>query len=171
MQELTKMFNDSDSFYYSPTGDLTNTIQRQHEREYPEDTPLWMKADDRFFWNKFMMNDLISTKVDSHTINMYIARARAKPTLAVMSSGLNAWSSIIQRGYQIQVFSLILDVSTGLWVGIQSAEEWVPEIPGFESLPFIARQLVSISLVCYRVISRHCASKVKCVEYGLCIFS
>ena len=90
MQELTKMFNDSDSFYYSPTGDLTNTIQRQHEREYPEDTPLWMKADDRFFWNKFMMNDLISTKVDSHTINMYIARARAKPIPAVMSSGMNA---------------------------------------------------------------------------------
>ncbi|GIY91570.1 phosphatidylinositide phosphatase SAC2 [Caerostris extrusa] len=57
------MFTDTDSFYYSFTGDLTNSIQRQYyqskDPEYKE-KPLWKRIDDRFFWNKFMLSELIS---------------------------------------------------------------------------------------------------------------
>lgn len=60
LEELGKMFNDSESFYYCPDGDITNTIQRQQTID-PE-TPFWQRADDRFFWNKYMLQDLINSK-------------------------------------------------------------------------------------------------------------
>lgn len=44
MQELLKMFNDSDSFFYSPTGDLTNTLQRQFSGKYDQTEPLWKRV-------------------------------------------------------------------------------------------------------------------------------
>lgn len=44
VQELQKMFNDSDSFFYSPTGDLTNTLQRQFSGKYNTADPLWTRV-------------------------------------------------------------------------------------------------------------------------------
>ncbi|XP_076831597.1 phosphatidylinositide phosphatase SAC2 isoform X3 [Brachyhypopomus gauderio] len=41
--ELYKIFMDSDSFYYSPTYDLTNTVQRQGTSD-KSDLPLWRQA-------------------------------------------------------------------------------------------------------------------------------
>ncbi|XP_078589501.1 phosphatidylinositide phosphatase SAC2-like isoform X1 [Branchiostoma floridae x Branchiostoma japonicum] len=61
-EELNKMFSDSDSFYYSPTGDLTNSVQRQHSEQYDTTRPLWKKVDSRFFWNTHMLNDLIQSE-------------------------------------------------------------------------------------------------------------
>ncbi|KAM9810025.1 phosphatidylinositide phosphatase SAC2 isoform 1-T1 [Syngnathus typhle] len=58
LDELYKIFMDSDSFYYSPTYDLTNTVQRQGELE-KSNLPLWKQVDDRFFWNKHMIQDLV----------------------------------------------------------------------------------------------------------------
>uniref|UniRef100_A0A663EGD9 Inositol polyphosphate-5-phosphatase F n=1 Tax=Aquila chrysaetos chrysaetos TaxID=223781 RepID=A0A663EGD9_AQUCH len=62
LEELFKMFMDSDSFYYSLTYDLTNSVQRQSACE-KTNLPLWRKVDDRFFWNKHMIEDLISIDV------------------------------------------------------------------------------------------------------------
>ncbi|XP_058043462.1 phosphatidylinositide phosphatase SAC2 isoform X3 [Ahaetulla prasina] len=59
LEELFKMFMDADSFYYSLTYDLTNSIQRQSACE-KTNLPLWKKVDDRFFWNKHMIEDLIN---------------------------------------------------------------------------------------------------------------
>ncbi|XP_053245012.1 phosphatidylinositide phosphatase SAC2 isoform X2 [Podarcis raffonei] len=53
------MFMDSDSFYYSLTYNLTNSVQRQSACE-KANLPLWKKVDDRFFWNKHMLEDLIN---------------------------------------------------------------------------------------------------------------
>lgn len=80
---------DSDSFYYSMTYDLTNSVQRQGDSE-KSDLPLWKqvwrktslqswmlylfihlltvfilceKVDDRFFWNKHMIQDIIDLQV------------------------------------------------------------------------------------------------------------
>lgn len=61
------MFNDTNSFYYSWTGDLTNSVQRQQKRKMlniadNEDIrliPLWKRVDDRFFWNRYMLRNLI----------------------------------------------------------------------------------------------------------------
>ena len=63
------MFNDSDSFYYSPDGgDLTNSIQKQQKTAAGKlDTdPLWQRADDTFFWNKHMLQELINFPVNNN---------------------------------------------------------------------------------------------------------
>ncbi|XP_032240678.2 phosphatidylinositide phosphatase SAC2 [Nematostella vectensis] len=62
VEELLKMFNDSDSFYYSPTGDITNTLQRQCGDHYDHSLPLWKRVDKRFFWNSHMLHDLINNE-------------------------------------------------------------------------------------------------------------
>ncbi|CAL9688196.1 unnamed protein product [Knipowitschia caucasica] len=62
LDELYKIFMDSDSFYYSLTYDLTNTVQRQGEVQ-SSGLPLWKRVDDRFFWNKYMIQDLIDLQV------------------------------------------------------------------------------------------------------------
>ncbi|XP_077437868.1 phosphatidylinositide phosphatase SAC2 isoform X5 [Vanacampus margaritifer] len=54
----------------SPTYDLTNTVQRQGDLERSE-LPLWKQVDDRFFWNKHMIQDLVdlqTTEVDEWVI-------------------------------------------------------------------------------------------------------
>ncbi|XP_062913399.1 phosphatidylinositide phosphatase SAC2-like [Mobula hypostoma] len=61
LEELVKMFTDSDSFYYSLTYDITNTAQRQQcGTEGQLRTP--PGVDDRFFWNKYMIQDLLKRK-------------------------------------------------------------------------------------------------------------
>ncbi len=94
LDEFVKMYNDSDSFYFSFTGDLTNSLQRQtatdaSQAESSEDcaqlptsdgapapevksptathfdspvvtgAPLWRGADDRFFFNKPLVQELL----------------------------------------------------------------------------------------------------------------
>ncbi|XP_039995875.1 phosphatidylinositide phosphatase SAC2 [Xiphias gladius] len=62
LDELYKIFMDSDSFYYSMTYDLTNSVQRQGDSDKTS-LPLWKQVDDRFFWNKHMIQDLIDLQV------------------------------------------------------------------------------------------------------------
>jgi hypothetical protein len=44
---------------------LTNTLQRQRDQEERGEgvgkQPLWKRADDRFFWNKYLMGKLIDS--------------------------------------------------------------------------------------------------------------
>ncbi|CAH2059278.1 unnamed protein product, partial [Iphiclides podalirius] len=80
--ELHKIFDDSDSFYYSRTLDITNSLQRQYEIEKileTEDaggktitdiTRWWKHVDDRFFWNKHMLKDIIA--LDSPNCDQWI---------------------------------------------------------------------------------------------------
>uniref|UniRef100_A0A9L0SBZ0 Inositol polyphosphate-5-phosphatase F n=1 Tax=Equus caballus TaxID=9796 RepID=A0A9L0SBZ0_HORSE len=49
LEELLKMFMDSESFYYSLTYDLTNSVQRQSAGER-DLRPLWQKTPDVDFW-------------------------------------------------------------------------------------------------------------------------
>ncbi|XP_069395050.1 phosphatidylinositide phosphatase SAC2 isoform X2 [Paralichthys olivaceus] len=62
LDELYKIFMDSDSFYYSLTYDLTNSVQRQGDSEKTS-LPIWKQVDDRFFWNKHMIQDVIDLQV------------------------------------------------------------------------------------------------------------
>uniref|UniRef100_A0A1A7XVF1 Inositol polyphosphate-5-phosphatase F n=1 Tax=Iconisemion striatum TaxID=60296 RepID=A0A1A7XVF1_9TELE len=62
LEELYKVFMDSDSFYYSMTYDLTNSVQRQGDSD-KSGLPLWKQVDDRFFWNKHMIQDIINLQV------------------------------------------------------------------------------------------------------------
>lgn len=53
LDEIHKIFDDSDSFYYCPNADFTNNLQRRNNLE----------PDDRFFWNKNMLKDIIELNV------------------------------------------------------------------------------------------------------------
>lgn len=66
LDELTKMFNDSDSFYYSLDTDLTSSLQRQSDPNYDPSLPLWQRAEDNYFWNKHLLMDLIEQGVSWH---------------------------------------------------------------------------------------------------------
>lgn len=61
LEELMRVFTETDSFYFcaGPPGsreaDLTNCLQKQHSER--SDT------DDRFFWNRFMLKDIIDLNV------------------------------------------------------------------------------------------------------------
>ncbi|XP_068625713.1 phosphatidylinositide phosphatase SAC2 [Battus philenor] len=80
--ELHKIFDDAESFYYSRTLDITNSLQRQYEIEKileAEDgggktvtdiTRWWKYVDDRFFWNKHMLKDIIA--LDSPNCDQWI---------------------------------------------------------------------------------------------------
>lgn len=66
IEEFYKIFCDTNSFYYSWTTDLTNSLQRlcNLEKENKiEGNALWKYVDDRFFWNKFMLKELITLNV------------------------------------------------------------------------------------------------------------
>jgi hypothetical protein len=54
---LLKSFIKSGPMYFSYSFDLTNTFQRQAQLDSSQ--PSWKRADDRFFWNKFVQSDLI----------------------------------------------------------------------------------------------------------------
>ncbi|KAJ1324367.1 phosphatidylinositol 4-phosphatase [Microdochium nivale] len=54
---LLKTFIMKGPMYFSYSVDLTNSFQRQASMD--NSNPLWMRADDRFFWNRFVQTDLI----------------------------------------------------------------------------------------------------------------
>lgn len=54
---LLKSFIMTGPMYFSYSIDLTNSFQRQASID--NSAPLWMRADDRFFWNRFVQTDLI----------------------------------------------------------------------------------------------------------------
>lgn len=51
--ELHKMFDDSDSFYYCNDADITHNLQRRNGQD----------QDERFFWNKHMLKDIFNLNV------------------------------------------------------------------------------------------------------------
>lgn len=70
LEELQRIFTETDSFYYCLDGDLTNSLQRQCDlkeknKEFLNNKGLWRTVDDRFFWNKFMLQDIISLDVST----------------------------------------------------------------------------------------------------------
>jgi hypothetical protein len=52
-----KSFLANGSMYFSYSLDVTSSFQRQSQSDLS--LPLWRRADDRFFWNRFVQTDLI----------------------------------------------------------------------------------------------------------------
>ncbi|KNG90759.1 phosphoinositide phosphatase (Sac1) [Aspergillus nomiae NRRL 13137] len=50
--------------YFSYALDLTNSFQRQSQSD--ASLPMWKRADDRFFWNRFIQSDLIDFSLGGH---------------------------------------------------------------------------------------------------------
>ena len=77
LEELQRIFTETDSFYYCLEGDLTNSLQRQCDlkeknKEFLNNKGLWRTVDDRFFWNKFMLQDIISLNVSTFGVVLLI---------------------------------------------------------------------------------------------------
>ena len=75
LEELQRIFTETDSFYYCLDGDLTNTLQRQCDikeknKEYGRKSSYWRFVDDRFFWNKHMLQDIMALNVSRYCIKI-----------------------------------------------------------------------------------------------------
>ncbi|KAF2198797.1 phosphoinositide phosphatase-like protein [Delitschia confertaspora ATCC 74209] len=60
---LLKGLLKTSPLYFSYSFDITNSFQRQAHADLT--TPLWKRADDRFFWNRFIQTDLIDFRAGS----------------------------------------------------------------------------------------------------------
>jgi hypothetical protein len=61
LEEVYKIFQENNgSFYLSYTLDLTNSIERQHSNTYDEMKPIWKRAENRFFWNWPLINNIVN---------------------------------------------------------------------------------------------------------------
>lgn len=64
LEELNKIFTETDSFFFCRSRDITNSSQRLSEMESEKgDKPIWQTVDDRFFMNKHMLQDIINLQV------------------------------------------------------------------------------------------------------------
>lgn len=71
IEEFYKVFTDADSFYYSHTTDLTNSLQRLcvlEKEQRVDPLCLWKTADDKFFWNKHMLDCLLKSQVGTQDL-------------------------------------------------------------------------------------------------------
>ncbi|KAE8740674.1 hypothetical protein FOCC_FOCC013822, partial [Frankliniella occidentalis] len=66
-EELVRIFTETDSFYFSFTGDITNSLQRQSssssniKQSASDHGSINLNTiDDRFFWNKHMLQDILN---------------------------------------------------------------------------------------------------------------
>lgn len=74
VEEMVKLFNGTDSFYFSWTLDLSHRFSKQPA---PMEASMghlkWKTADDRFFWNKYMLKDLIELNETEQDVNHFIS--------------------------------------------------------------------------------------------------
>lgn len=74
-EEMIKLFNNTHSFYFSPTLDLTNRFSKKFSPKQIRkkgNEPLWETADKRFFWNMYMLKDLIELSKSDPDANYFI---------------------------------------------------------------------------------------------------
>ncbi|KAF2641654.1 hypothetical protein P280DRAFT_448759 [Massarina eburnea CBS 473.64] len=62
---LLKALLKTSPLYFSYSFDITNSFQRQAHAD--PSLPLWKRADDRFFWNRFVQSDLIDFRAGLNT--------------------------------------------------------------------------------------------------------
>ena len=72
--------------YFSYSLDLTNTFQRQSQSD-PSD-PMWKRADDRFFWNRFIQSDLISFRLGTNDSTRYSQQPGVDPYILPVIFGM-----------------------------------------------------------------------------------
>lgn len=61
---LVKELLRTGPMYFSYSLDLTSSFQRQSQNA--PNIPMWKRADDRFFWNRFIQSDLIDFSLGEH---------------------------------------------------------------------------------------------------------
>ena len=74
---LIKTLLRTGPMYFSYSLDITNSFQRQAQSDLS--APLWKRADDRFFWNRFVQSDLINFRVGTGSNAGYRQQGRNQP--------------------------------------------------------------------------------------------
>lgn len=69
VDEMIKLFNNTNSFYFSPTLDITTRMSNRNSLDREN---IWKTADTRFFWNRHMLRDLIELSSTNSDINYFI---------------------------------------------------------------------------------------------------
>ncbi|KAI9712167.1 MAG: hypothetical protein M1812_007005 [Candelaria pacifica] len=64
---LLKALLKAGPLFFSYSFDLTNSFQRQAQSDLA--SPMWKRADDRFFWNRFVQTDLIDFRLGGASAN------------------------------------------------------------------------------------------------------
>ncbi|CAL1673573.1 unnamed protein product [Lasius platythorax] len=105
LEELNKIFTETDSFFFCQTGDITNSLQRQciaESQQCNQNKPLWQRVDDRFFWNKHMLQDIIN--LDKDKANCWI--------LPIIQGYVQIEKCIVEVGFdeqpQQEIFNLAI---------------------------------------------------------------
>jgi hypothetical protein len=83
---LLKSVLQANPIYFSYTFDITNSFQRQAESN-PSD-PLWKRADDRFFWNRFLQSDLIDLRHGKSRYGHHGEQPSVDPFILPVMSGM-----------------------------------------------------------------------------------
>ncbi|KAI9708970.1 MAG: hypothetical protein M1820_003664 [Bogoriella megaspora] len=65
--------------YFSYSLDLTSSFQRQADMDLSE--PLWKRADDRFFWNRYLQSDLINFRQGTNKQTSFRQSVGAHPEI------------------------------------------------------------------------------------------
>ena len=90
---LLRTLLKSGPMHFSYSFDITNSFQRQAQLD--TSAPLWKRADDRFFWNRFIQSDLIDFRM-SGTRHQQGQQAGVDPyILPVMFGMMNITSTTI----------------------------------------------------------------------------
>ncbi|MCJ1435931.1 hypothetical protein MMC27_005307 [Xylographa pallens] len=74
---LVKNLLKTGPLFFSYSFDITNTFQRQAQSDLT--APLWKRADDRFFWNRFIQSDLIDFRIGAGPSAGYRQQGREQP--------------------------------------------------------------------------------------------
>lgn len=85
---LLKTLLKTGPMYFSYSFDITNSFQRQAQSDYS--FPLWRRADDRFFWNKFIQSDLIDFALGLSNTNHEGGQSGADPFILPVIFGMMA---------------------------------------------------------------------------------
>ncbi|XP_058798092.1 phosphatidylinositide phosphatase SAC2 isoform X2 [Phymastichus coffea] len=106
LEELHKIFTETDSFFFCRTRDITNSLQRLCEMEsrrnqQSPNQQLWKTVDDRFFWNKFMLQDIIN--LDSEKADAWI--------LPIIQGYVQIEKCLVEVGYDGQPLNEIFNLA------------------------------------------------------------
>ncbi|KAF2436756.1 hypothetical protein EJ08DRAFT_623053 [Tothia fuscella] len=84
--KLLKTLIKTGPMYFSYTFDLTNSFQRQTETDVS--IPMWKRADDRFFWNRFIQSDLIDLRVGKSRFGQHREQPGVDPFILPVMFGM-----------------------------------------------------------------------------------
>jgi hypothetical protein len=84
--KLLKTVIKTGPMYFSYTFDITNSLQRQTESDAA--VPMWKRADDRFFWNRFIQSDLIDLRIGKSRFGQHREQPGIDPFILPVMFGM-----------------------------------------------------------------------------------